>query len=692
MTLSDDLSAALAIHKAGRLADADALYRRILASAPGHPEALRLRGVIACQEGRFPDAITLLEAAVERDDRNAVYHSNLGVALRGVGRTEDALLAVRQAERLLPGDNDIRFNVACLLQDLGRSEEAIAAYEAVLKADPDHADALSNLGLLLVDAGRPELAVPLLQHALVKSPALLAARINLGLALHELERLEDAAACFRQAIAAEPTRADLYFNLANTLHADRRYEEAIACGERAIALKPDHAEAYHNIANAWREIGDTEVAVRRYREALRLQPDHVSARRNLLSTLLYRPDVPAPERFAEHLRFSARYPTPLRGQSTAADPERPLRVGYISSDFRQHPVARNLEPLFAHRPASGIFNAIYAEVRRPDEVTARFRGAADLWRPIAGLSDEAVIEQIRQDRIDILVHLAGRFDRNRPSIAAGRAAPIQFSFHDPATSGFPAVDYLIADRFLVPRPASERFAERVLRLPSFYTHAPIAGAPDPGPLPAGVAGPVTFVSFNHPAKINPRVLRVWGEILGSIPDSRLLLRHRHRFSSPTLQERVLAGLADAGVGRDRILFQAGDSARDDQLSLYCQTDIALDPWPFTGSTTTFEALWMGVPVVTLADGTMVGRWSGSMLHALGLDELVARSEGEYAAIARRLAGDRARLATLRRSLRPLVAGSPLCNGSLRARQIERLYRAAWRRWCAAAPTSRNGDS
>ncbi len=684
MTVSDDLSTALAAHKAGRLADADMLYRRLLEIAPGHAEALRLRGVLACQEDRFQDAAGFLEAAIERDGENAVYYSNLGVALKGLGRIDDALRVIREAERLAPGDNDIRYNAACLLQELDRPDEAIAAYETVLKADPDHADALSNLGLILLEAGKPGLARPLLQHAVARNPALLAARINLGLTLLELRLFEEAESHFRECIAAAPERADLHFHLANTVHADRRYEEAIAHGERAIALKPDYADAHHNIGNGWRELGDTKRAVHRYRQALTLQPDHVSARRNLLSTLLYVPDIPPAERFTEHLEFSAGYPVPARTPAWSMDPERRLRIGYISSDFRQHPVARNLEPLFAGGKSSGSFKAIYAEIRRPDDVTERFRAAVDLWRPIVGLSDEAIVGQIHADQIDILVHLAGRFDRNRPALAAGRAAPVQISFHDPATSGFPTVDYLIADRFMAPRPGTERFAERVLRLPSFYTHAPLSDAPDPGPLPAGSGRPVTFVSFNHPAKINSRVLRVWGEILGSVPDSRLLLRHRHRFSSPALQERVLSGLSAARIGRDRVVFQAGDTMRSDHLKLYCQTDIALDPFPFTGSTTTFEALWMGVPVVTLADTTMVGRWSGSMLHALKLDELVAFSEGGYIAIAKALAADRTRLSSLRHSLRPRLAASPLCNGPLRARQVERLYRAVWRRWCAAA--------
>lgn len=686
MTAPEDLSAALAIHRAGRLAEADALYGRILETSPRHAEALRLRGVLACQEGRFVEAVGFLEAAIGLNGDIAVYHSNLGVALKGSGRTEEALGALRRAQTLAPQDGDIQYNVACLLQELDRPEEAAAAYDALLTGNPDHADALSNLGLLLLEAKQPARALPLLRRALALDPGLLPARINLGLVLHELQQHGSAAEIFRQALATAPERADLYFNLANALHADRCYEEAIVHGERAVALKPDYAEAYHNLGNAWRELGDTEQAIARYRQALALQNDYPAAWRNLLSTLLYRPAVPAAERFAEHRRFAAGYPSSATGTAMADDPERPLRIGYVSSDLRQHPVARNLEPILLDRHPDGLTIAAYADVRYPDDVTERFRAAVDLWRPIAGLTDEAVVEQIRADRIDILVHLAGRFDRNRPAIAAGRAAPVQISFHDPATSGFAAVDYLIADRFLVPRSTTERFSERVLRLPSFYTHAPLAQAPDPGLLPAGAEQPLTFASFNHPAKLDPAVLTLWSRVLADVPGSRLLLRHRHRFSSRALQQRVVRGLAGAGIDSDRVLFNAGDTTREDHLRLYRQVDIALDPFPFTGSTTTFEALWMGVPVVTLADSTMVGRWSGSMLQAAGLAELIAASQDDYVAIAGSLARDRGRLAELRRSLRLRLAASPLCNGARRAHQIARLYRAVWRRWCAGGST------
>jgi len=284
---------------------------------------------------------------------------------------------------------------------------------------------------------------------------------------------------------------------------------------------------------------------------------------------------------------------------------------------------------------------------------------------------------VRADEVDVLVVLAGRFDRNRPLVAAYRPAPVRVSFHDPGTSGLSAVEYLIADRTLVPRRREERFSERVVCLPSFYIHAPLEG-PQVGPLPAAERGYVTFGSFNNPAKVNDEVLALWGEVLRAVPGSRLKLKFKNWFGNQGLRERMLRGL---GSESDRVEFMAAEAARGEHLALYNDVDIALDPFPFTGSTTTFEALWMGVPVVTLAGAAMAGRWSASILQALKLPELVAGSRAEYVGIAAGLAGDLSRLAGLRAGLRDRVAGSPLCDGRSRARQVERIYRALWRRWC-----------
>jgi predicted O-linked N-acetylglucosamine transferase (SPINDLY family) len=364
------------------------------------------------------------------------------------------------------------------------------------------------------------------------------------------------------------------------------------------------------------------------------------------------------------------------------DPERRLRIGYVSSDFVDHPIVRNLGPVLAHRNRERFEVVCYAETPRPDAETDRMRTVADRWRETVGHSDDEVAAQIAADGIDVLVCLASRLDKGRPLVAAYRAAPVQVSFHDPGTSGLTAMDYLIADPVLVPRrpvdPAqAERFSERVVRLPSFYIHAPLGG-PEVGALPAKTNGYVTFGSFNNPAKVNDEVLAVWGEVLRAVPTARLRLKFKNWFGNEGLRERVRRGLGDTGA---RVEFVGDEAGRAEHLSLYNDVDVALDPFPFTGSTTTFEALWMGVPVVTLAGSAMAGRWSASMLHALKLDALVAGTRAEYVTVASGLAGDLERLAGLRAGLRGRVAASALCNGPARARQVERLYRALWRRWC-----------
>jgi protein O-GlcNAc transferase len=311
-------------------------------------------------------------------------------------------------------------------------------------------------------------------------------------------------------------------------------------------------------------------------------------------------------------------------------------------------------------------------------MTEQLRTLTDEWRWTIGLGDAELAAQIRQDRIDVLVLLATRLDKGRPLLAAHRAAPVQVSFHDPGTSGLAAMQYLIADRVLVPSRPVERFTERVIRLPSFYIHAPIDNAPEVAVLPAAGRGYVTFGSFNNPAKVNDRVLALWGDVLRAVPHSRLKLKFKNWFANPGVYGRVLKGL---GVDPDRVEFGLTDTAQSDHMALYAEIDIALDPFPFTGSTTTFEALWMGVPVVTLLGEMMVGRWSASMLHALKLDELIANSPARYVEIASTLAGDLARLSALRAGLRDRLRGSPLTDGQGRARQMGRVYRALWRRWC-----------
>jgi predicted O-linked N-acetylglucosamine transferase (SPINDLY family) len=326
----------------------------------------------------------------------------------------------------------------------------------------------------------------------------------------------------------------------------------------------------------------------------------------------------------------------------------------------------------------------YAELARPDGVTERIAKTLDRWRSTLWQSDAEVADAIIRDNVDVLVFLAGHFDVNRLSVAAHKPAPILVSVHDPVTSGFESMDYLVADPVLAPRAGRERFVERVVRVPSFFCHAPLVGAPEPGDPPMGRLGHVTFGSSNNPMKINADVVALWSRVLNAVPAATLRLKYRNAFADPGLCHMFRAAFARHGIDGSRLVFLGGGEPTDVHLNFYRDVDAVLDCFPFTGSTTTFEALWMGVPVVTLIGDSMVHRWSAGILTPLGRRDWVAADAEEYVRIAARLAADADLVADHRRRLRGELAASPLCDGVRLAQQLERLYRSMWRRWCRRA--------
>ncbi|TAL12174.1 MAG: hypothetical protein EPO00_02255 [Chloroflexota bacterium] len=318
-----------------------------------------------------------------------------------------------------------------------------------------------------------------------------------------------------------------------------------------------------------------------------------------------------------------------------------------------------------------------------DETAGAFRAAAHRFRSVVGRSDEALADIVADDGIDVLVVLAAHFDENPIQVARHRPAPIVVSFHDAATSGLAEVDYLMADSLMVPRRPRELFTERVVRLPAMYVYEPDAASPAPVHPPRRASDPITFASLNNPTKLNERTLSLWAEILGRVNGSELLFQYKDRYRSRRLADSMRATFARHGIRPERLVFLGAVDDRPAHPDLYGCIDIALDCFPFNGATTTFEALWMGIPVVSLAGDAMVGRTSMSFLRRIGLDDLVAATPADYVSIAAALAADEPRRARLREDLRARVAGSPLLDGAKVARHLERAYRAMWRRWCRA---------
>jgi predicted O-linked N-acetylglucosamine transferase (SPINDLY family) len=469
-------------------------------------------------------------------------------------------------------------------------------------------------------------------------------------------------------------------------------EDAVASYNKALAIKPDFAEAHYNLGSALMNLGKLDEAITSYRKAFAINPEYVDADRNLLFALLNVPGLTPEELFAEHVCFAenhARDIVHLGGNLTNdTDPDRRLRVGYLSSDFKNHPVGLNVISLVSSHDHDKFEVFCYADVPRPDAVTKQFRSCVDHWRPIAGKPDADVAGMVRADEIDVLVCLAGRFDNNHPLVCAHRVAPVQVSFHDGATSGLKEMDYWLTDDYLHPDNTKELFTEELYRLPVLYQYPPIEDAPPVAALPAENAGYITFGSFNNPAKVNDEVLCLWAEVLTSVPGSKMLLKYKNWYAQASLQDRVFEQFAACGIEQDRVILAA--PPRDtltEHLSRYGDIDIALDPFPFNGSTTTFQALWMGVPVISLAGETFISRAAGSLLHQVELDDLTVDTPEAYVALARDFAGDLDRLRTLRAGLREQVAASPLCDAPAYARSVETAYRSMWRKWCAEHQTN-----
>jgi predicted O-linked N-acetylglucosamine transferase (SPINDLY family) len=684
--IQDLFEKGLQLHQAGELPQAETIYRQVLDVDPDHADANQLLGVIANQTGNYETAAKLISKAIRKNPLVADYHSNLGNALKSLSRLDDAVDSYNKAIVMNPDLAVAHNNLGNTFQELGQPDKAVASYRKALQIAPDYAEAHSNLADTFRELGRLDDAVASCHKSLAINPDNAEAHGNLGAALQGLNRLDEAIASYHRAIAINPGLYVVENNLGCILFKMGKLDEAVASYHKSLAINPDYAVAYNNLGNVLKEQGKLDDAVASYRKALTIKPEYSGAGRNLLYVMLNVPGLSPHELFTEHVRFSENH---VRGIARPAEvltndptPDRRLRIGYLSSDLRNHPVGSNVLPLLSLHDRAKFEIFCYADVLRPDAMTERFRSCVDHWRTIVGKPDPEVAGMVRADAIDVLVCLAGRYDSNRPLVCAHRAAPVQVSYHDGATSGLEEMDYWLTDDFLHPPDTKEMFTEELHRLPVFYQFPPIEEAPTVETLPAERAGFVTFGSFNNPAKVNEEVIRLWAKVLKSVPGSRLLLKYKNLYDQALLQGRVVERFAAFGVAQERVIFAASPDTFAGHLGRYGEMDIALDTFPYNGATTTFQALWMGVPVVSLAGETFISRAAGSILHHVGLGELAVDTPEAYVACARNLAGDLARLRTLRETLRERISTSPLCNAPANARRVESAFRDMWRTWCA----------
>jgi predicted O-linked N-acetylglucosamine transferase (SPINDLY family) len=578
------------------------------------------------------------------------------------------------------------FDLALQHHRAGRLREAENLYKQILAHQPNHADATRLLGVIARQMGRTDIAVDLFRRAIALRPGYPEAHSNLGNALKDKGQLDEAIAAYRQAIALRPGYAEAHSNLGNALNDKGQLDEAIAAYQQAIALDPNLAETHSNLGNALNDKGQLDEAIAAYRQAMTLRPNYTEAHSNLAYTLHFHPSYDAQAIAGEHCRWKSQHAEPLRKfiqpHTNNRDPERRLRIGYVSPDFRKHPVGRFLLPLLAHHDKKQVEVFGYSQVALHDEITDRLRSYTDGWRTILGLSDAGVADVIRQDQIDILVDLAMHMANSRLLVFARKPAPVQVTYLAYcSTTGLDTIDYRLSDPYLDPPGGDESFySEKTIRLPeTYWCYESIIASSEVGPVPALERGVITFGCLNNFCKISEPALGTWAEVLGAVPNSQLLLS-AHQGSH---RQRVQQRLERDGIEPSRVQF-AGRMPLEKYFDLYRRIDIALDTFPYGGGTTTCDALWMGVSVVSLVGTTAVNRGGLSILSNVGVPELTARSKEEYVRLASALAADLPRLRDLRMTLRGRMEQSPLMDAPRFARHIEAAYRQMWRSWCETA--------
>jgi protein O-GlcNAc transferase len=583
--------------------------------------------------------------------------------------------------------------LAAIAGQTGRHDEAIRYLRTVLQLQPESADAHNNLANVLriinaqAEPRQLDEAIAHYREAARLRPDLFEACNNLGNALSTQGQLSDAEVHLRRALTLQPNNAHVHCNLGIVLWKQRRLDEAAACYERALELQPGNADAHVNLGNVLNDCGRIDDALASLRAALRLKPDAADIHSNLLCLLRNHPHYDSQAIYEECTRWYRQHAEPLKRfielHPNRPDSDRRLRVGYVSPDFREHACSSFTVPLLANHNRRIFEVYCYSDVARPDDVTERLRGHADVWKTTAGLLDQQLADMIRGDQIDILVDLAMHTAKNRLLVFARKPAPVQVSWLAyPGTTGLPTIDYRLTDPYLDPPGLFDAFyCEESVRLPeTFWCYDPLFDQPAVNALPAATSGAITFGCLNNFHKVNDACLRLWSRVLTRVPRSRLLL-----VAPLEPRERVLSILEDGGIARERVEFAADRRPRLEYFQLYHRIDVALDTLPCNGGTTTLDAFWMGVPTVSLVGQTVVGRAGFSLLCNLGLKELCAETPEQFVEIAAGLAGNTPRLQDLRHSLHQRMQASPLMDGERFARNVEDVFRRIWQTWCRRAP-------
>jgi predicted O-linked N-acetylglucosamine transferase (SPINDLY family) len=641
------------------------------------------------------------------------------------GLPERAVAAYRKVSSLFPGVWEVHNNLASLLLDLRRPGEALQSAQAALALRPDDPLVNANVARAWLQLDKPEEAIPFLRRALQGNPATHHLREMLACALLDTGRPDEGAAVFREAEARFADDFQLFEMMAKfyqrarmVMDAERsllrmrqmnprhmltygelaalymdcaQFSKANAVARDGLRMDPDSVVFWNALANSQASVGQVDEALKSYRKVLELSPGFAPAHSNMLLSMHWVSSISPEEIFAEHQNFGRMYAPPSIANHSFAntpDPGRRIRIGYLSPDIRKHSVAFFLEPLLDFRDRERFEVYGYGAVKTPDEVTRRLRAKFDRYRSVDDMPVPQLAALIQGDELDILIDLAGHAGNLQIAVMGFKPAPVQVTYLGyPDTTGIAAVDYRITDWISDPPGAEARHAEQLVRLPNgFHSFRPPDDPPGIGEPPCLARGYVTFGSFNREFKVSPTIMDLWCRILLAVPGSRILMKSIAG-ADPATREFQLGEFERRGVSRDRVQLVGFISSQAEHLAMYRDVDIALDTFPYHGTTTTLDSLLMGVPVITLEGRIHAGRVGASLLTQVGLTENIARTEDEYVSKAVELAADPQRIASLHGSLRQRLLTSPLCDGQGFSRNYEYALRGMWLNWCRAQGVS-----
>ncbi len=672
----------LSFHQQGNADQAEIIYREVLNSDPKHKHAWSNLGSIHSKKNKLEEAINCYRKALEIDPQFGECWFNLGNALRKGMNAPGAESAFLQALKFNNTLYGAAIGLGQSLSEQGKFPQAVDIFKQIIAQKNDDPDLFSHLGNALRMQGLKEQALAAYQTMLALKPNDPRTLHQYGLVMMDLGRLEEAHSRFKTALSLKPDYAEAHNSISIVLQMLKQDDNALAHNLEAVKLNPNFTEAWNNLGNLYGLSGKSKEAIEAFRKSIELQPRAAAFHSNLLLNLHYVIDMKVEEIYGEHKTWGnvhlQNYPQPEPFQNNK-DPIRKLKLGIVSPDFRLHTVNAFLEPFLDNLNRKSFEVFAYSSVLRQDEVTEKFKQKVDHFKDIRPMPDLQASALIREDKIDVLIDLAGHTAGCRLPIFALKSAPVQIAqFGYPNTTGVPNFGYRITDQFADPKGISEKnYTEELVRLTGMaWCYQTPVGVPEP-PKRTAKPGAIIFGSLNNMAKHNTKVLALWAKLLSAVPGSKLRL-----LSGPGQEsaKMVRFALQTAGVNPDRAeLLSRMD--KNEYFAALGEIDIALDPFPYNGGVTSCDTLWMGTPLLTLAGDSYVSRQGIAILSNVGMEDWIAKTPEEYIEKAKKSAAEIARLSLLRGKLRDTLKKSAICDWTSYSKKWEEAVRNLWKNYC-----------